>query len=101
MSDKAVLICGNDSMYPFVRNLIGGRNGVYSWKKILTIVAGLMFIYHCLFKEIPDSGMDIVKIVFIFYFIKDGIYNLTSIPWSRPQTTPVVEDKDTIDTASK
>jgi uncharacterized membrane protein YkgB len=57
------------------------QNGVYSWRRILTCIAALIFAFSTIgflfgLPELPGSYQAIIAGVFGFYFVKDLARNV-------------------------
>ena len=62
-------------------NLFKEQSGNYSWRKILTAIAGVLFAFSVIgylfgLPELPPSYQAIISGVFVFYFFKDTARNL-------------------------
>jgi len=63
-------------------NLFKEADGTYSWRKILTGLTGILFSFAVIgflfgLPELPPSYQAIVSGVFVFYFFKKAIGNVT------------------------
>ena len=56
--------------------LLKEKDGTYSWRKILTALAAVIFAFACIgftfgLPELPGSYQAIIAAVFTYYFMKD------------------------------
>jgi hypothetical protein len=62
-----------------VKHPFAEPDGSFSWRKTGTAIVFIIFAIACYgylafgWKELPESYTGIIKLVFVFYFLKDGL----------------------------
>ena len=72
-------------------DLLVDEKGTLSWRKILTLVAGLLFLSGCIIfwlggQALPTEYIMIISGVFAFYFLKNRMNG--QAPWTGFQQKP-------------
>ena len=82
---------------PYLKKMFEESDGSFSWRKVLTAQAGLMFVVSCIVnlwlgRVLDSQYLMIIAGVFTFYFFKDRMSGQSKVALESVKSTPTIQD---------